>query len=102
MANNALSTSATTLDDLVSGAAKDADEAQRNNLRKPDVKPEDPREEKKGKREKEKNTRLVYSDNEISPEEKMARMPRYAFDPTKVMPGALGDTVTAAVLATPG
>jgi hypothetical protein len=25
----------------------------------------------------------VYSDNDISPEEKMARMPRYAFTPEK-------------------
>jgi hypothetical protein len=32
--------------------------------------------EKKGK---EKNVRLVYSDNEVSPEEKMAANPRYAF-----------------------
>lgn len=32
--------------------------------------------EKKGK---EKNTRLMYSDNEISPEEKMAAHPKYAY-----------------------
>jgi hypothetical protein len=32
--------------------------------------------EKKGK---DKNARLVYSDNEVSPEEKMAAHPRYAF-----------------------
>jgi hypothetical protein len=37
--------------------------------------------EKKPKKEKDKNMRMVYSDNEISPEEKMARLPRYAFVP---------------------
>jgi len=35
-----------------------------------------------GKRDKE--TRLVYSDNETSPEEKRARLPRYAFNPPAV------------------
>lgn len=42
-------------------------------------------EEKTSKKEKEKNkaTKLVYSDNDVSPEEKMARMPRYAFTPEK-------------------
>jgi hypothetical protein len=33
------------------------------------------------KKGKEKNVRLMYSDNEISPEEKMAMNPRYAFVP---------------------
>jgi hypothetical protein len=35
--------------------------------------------EKKSK--KDKNTRMVYSDIELSPEERMAKMPRYAFVP---------------------
>lgn len=35
--------------------------------------------EKKSK--KEKGMRMIYSDNEMSPEEKMAKMPRYAFVP---------------------
>ena len=35
--------------------------------------------EKKGKKEKDKNSKMVYSDNEISPEEKMAQLSRYAF-----------------------
>ena len=41
--------------------------------------------EKAPKKEKDKNksSKLVYSDNEVSPEEKMARMPRYAFTPEK-------------------
>lgn len=39
-------------------------------------------EDKKGKKEKERsNAKLVYSDNEVSPEEKMAKMSRYAFVP---------------------
>jgi len=39
--------------------------------------------EKKSKkeREKDKNMRLIYSDNEVSPEEKMAKLPRYAYTP---------------------
>jgi hypothetical protein len=37
--------------------------------------------DKKGKKDKEKNMRMVYADTEISPEEKMARLPRYAFVP---------------------
>jgi hypothetical protein len=42
-------------------------------------------EEKGPKKEKDKNktSKLVYSDNDVSPEEKMARMPRYAFTPEK-------------------
>ena len=34
-------------------------------------------------KEKPKQTRLVYSDNDISPEEKMAMMPQYAFTPVQ-------------------
>ena len=35
----------------------------------------------KGKKDKDKNTRMVYADTEFSQEERMARMPRYAFNP---------------------
>jgi len=35
--------------------------------------------EKKSK--KDRSVKMLYSDNEISPEEKMAKMPRYAFIP---------------------
>ncbi|CAF9941007.1 hypothetical protein IMSHALPRED_002249 [Imshaugia aleurites] len=78
-----LSANATSLDDLVSGAAKDADKAAGTVETKPEVpKVEEPAEEKKGKKEKDKNMKLVYSDNEVSPEEKMAQMPRYAFAPS--------------------
>ena len=50
---------------------------------------EDAIEDKTGKKDKEKDkdkpksTRLVYSDNQVSPEEKMAAMARYAFTPEK-------------------
>ena len=71
-----LSANASSLDELVAGAAKDADS-------KPaEQKPIEQQEEKikeKAKKEKDKNMRLIYADNEISPEEKMAQMPRYAF-----------------------
>jgi hypothetical protein len=35
----------------------------------------------KPKTEKDKAPRLVYSDNEVSPEEKMARLSKYTFNP---------------------
>ena len=76
-----LSANASSLDDLLSGAAKDADkimetkgEAVKAYVPKP--------EEKKSKKDKDKSMKLVYSDNDVSPEEKMAQMPRYAFAPT--------------------
>ena len=78
-----LSANASSLDDLVSGAAKDADQAANGTDKRPEVpRIEEPVEEKKGKKEKEKNMKLVYSDNDVSPEEKMAKMPRYAFAPS--------------------
>lgn len=56
-------------------------------------------EEKKSKKDKEKDkkTRMVYSDDEISPEEKMARLPRYAFAPngTEVVMGGAAPAITA-------
>lgn len=78
-----LSANATSLDDLLSGAAKDADKAAGTVETKPEMpRVEEPGEEKKGKKEKDKNMKLIYSDNEVSPEEKMAQMPRYAFAPS--------------------
>ncbi|KAL8978126.1 MAG: hypothetical protein Q9205_006217 [Flavoplaca limonia] len=73
-----MSENATSLDDLVSGAARDA--AKSTNATAKDT-PAEAAEEKKGKKEKDKNAKLVYSDNEVSPEEKMAHLPRYAFAP---------------------
>ena len=39
------------------------------------------KEVKKAKKEKDTKARLVYSDNETSPEEKLARLSRYAYSP---------------------
>ena len=80
-----VSANASSLDDLVSGAAKDADDK----ADVPKVKLEDSKpapastEEKKTKKEKDRSMKLIYSDNETSPEEKMAKLPRYAFVPGK-------------------
>ena len=76
-----LSANASSLDDLVSSAAKDADRVAGE--QKDETKVEDaPHDEKKSKKTKEK-TKLIYADkNDISPEEKMAQMPRYAFTPS--------------------
>ncbi|KAL4810777.1 hypothetical protein BDV18DRAFT_2158 [Aspergillus unguis] len=64
------------VDDLISGAAKEADQAAA-------PPPAETTEEKPTKKDKSKQSRLVYSDNETSPEEKMARLPRYAFVPDR-------------------
>lgn len=47
------------------------------------AKPAEATEEKPTKKDKSKQVRLVYSDNEFSPEEKMAGLPRYAFVPNR-------------------
>ncbi|KAK7967050.1 uncharacterized protein PG986_001327 [Apiospora aurea] len=44
---------------------------------------EEPAPEKKSKKDKDKNVRMVY-DDDLSPEERMALMPRYAFVPQAV------------------
>ena len=85
-----LSANASSLDDLVSGAAKDADKADAAS------KVEAPQGEKKVRKEKEKNVKLVYSDNDVSPEEKMARLPRYAFVPDAEKDGVAGGATTTA------
>ncbi|KAI4140779.1 MAG: hypothetical protein L6R39_005660 [Caloplaca ligustica] len=68
---------ATSLDELVSGAARDAERvsnaAANTNA---GAKAESAADEKKGKKDKDKNVKMVYSDNEVSPEEKMAQLPR--------------------------
>jgi hypothetical protein len=55
--------------------------------------------EKKAKKEKDKNTKMVYSDNEVSPEEKMAKMPRYAFVPDGKDEAVLVDAIQAPAVA---
>ncbi len=41
---------------------------------------EEAAQEKKSKKDKDKNVQMIYED-ELSPEERMAMMPRYAFTP---------------------
>ena len=74
---------ASSLDDLVTGAANDADKTALTADSKTEAtKTQDTQTGKKGKKEKDKSMKLVYSDLEVSPEEKMAKMPRYAFVPS--------------------
>ena len=51
--------------------------------------------DKKSKKDKDKNNKMVYSDNDVSPEEKMAKMSRYAF-----VPAENEETVTVNTTAT--
>lgn len=88
---------ATSLDDLISGAAKAAEVAAENSPPKAEEVPEEKTAKKEKAKEKSKATRLVYADEEISPEEKMARLPRYAFVPDGKEETVLGDATTAAV-----
>ncbi|KAJ9612952.1 hypothetical protein H2200_002893 [Cladophialophora chaetospira] len=86
---------ASSLDDLIANASKQADvdnaaAAAANKIAVPPVPAPaaEPAEEKVGakkdkEKEKTKATRLVYSDNETSPEEKMAMLARYAFTPAQ-------------------
>jgi hypothetical protein len=80
------------IDDLISGAAKQADQAAAT------AKPADSAEEKPSKKDKSKQSRLVYSDNETSPEEKMAKLPRYAFDPDRRTETALQELPASVVV----
>lgn len=76
------SQNATSLDELVSGAARDAEKASDSAPNgHAGSKTGGAGDDKKSKKEKDKNVKMVYSDNEVSPEEKMARLPRYAFAP---------------------
>ncbi|KAI9375691.1 hypothetical protein BJX61DRAFT_493286 [Aspergillus egyptiacus] len=85
------------IDDLISGAAKQADQAA---AAPAESKPADGAEEKPAKKDKSKQSRLVYSDNEISPEEKMAKLPRYAFVPDRQTETTLEELPASAVVGT--
>ncbi|ORY66971.1 uncharacterized protein BCR38DRAFT_364067 [Pseudomassariella vexata] len=84
---------ASTVDELVAGAARQGDdideiirmaEAGIKPPKKPEPVAEAPAEEpvgeKKSKKDKDKNVKMIYED-EVSPEERLALMPRYAFVP---------------------
>jgi hypothetical protein len=125
------STNASSVDDLVSGAAREADdideiirmaeagikppkkgeptlapaqatEASATPTPAPDAvkteveKTETPEklEQAEKKSKKEKATKMIYSDAEFSPEERMAKMPRYAFVPDGKTETAPVDTTT--------
>ncbi|KAH6662570.1 hypothetical protein B0J14DRAFT_495838 [Halenospora varia] len=120
----AYSANASSVDDLVSGAAREADDIDEI-IRmaeagiKPPKKGETPvaapkvvaeatptpapetekpeATEKKSK--KDKPTKMIYSDNDISPEEKIAQMPRYAFIPDEKTETALVDANSVPVVA---
>jgi hypothetical protein len=66
---------------------------------KAETKPAEGTTEKKSKKDKDKEVKLVYSDNEVSPEEKLAKLARYAFDPKDREETVLGQP-TAAVTGT--
>lgn len=83
---------ASTLDDLVSGAAQQGDDIDQL-IRmaeagiKPQKRPEEETdaapaaEEAADKKSKKEKGRMVYMDSDASPEEKMAQLARYAFEP---------------------
>ena len=85
----------------ISGSTKNAEKVEASVASKAEATAEEGLEEKKGKKEKDKDksTKLVYSDNEVSPEEKMAQLLRYAFSPDGKKSGVLEGAITAAVTA---
>jgi len=127
--NGDYSTNASSVDDLVSGAAREADDideiirmaeagikppkkgetpaaAQVEAVAPPTATPTpapeaaekndtaEKTEQGEKKAKKEKPIKMFYSDNDLSPEEKMAKMPRYAFNPDGKTETALGDAAT--------
>ncbi|KAK3385433.1 hypothetical protein B0H63DRAFT_522765 [Podospora didyma] len=81
--------SPSTVDDLVVNAGRGGDDIdQLIRMAEAGIKPQQQKNgaaedgaagEKKSKKDKEKNTRMIYGDSEISPEEKMIAEPRYRF-----------------------
>ncbi|CAL3972213.1 hypothetical protein PZA11_004608 [Diplocarpon coronariae] len=119
-------TNASSVDDLVSGAAREADDdidklirmaeagikpPKHGELPTPNQAPEAtphpaPEVEKAVKPEptekkakKDKSIKMIYSDNDLSPEERMAQMPRYAFVPDGKAESVLVDAATAPAVA---
>jgi len=90
------SATATSVDDLISSAAKNAVATTSA------IPTGEPAADKKVKKEKDKNMRLIYADNETSPEEKMAQLPRYAFTPDRRPGTTLGSAIGSAGAAVTG
>lgn len=84
----------------VFGAGKPADEAAARATPQTPGEPAEAAAEKASKKDKGKPTRLVYSDNEVSPEEKLAKLPRYAFVPDRKEETTLGGGPDVAVTGT--
>lgn len=120
--NGEHSTNAPTVDELVSSAARDADddidkiirmaeagikppkkdsvepsktETASETADKSEPKPEEKAEVTEKKTKKDKPMKMIYSDNDVSPEEKMAKMPRYAFVPDGKIDIFLVESITA-------
>lgn len=113
---------ASSVDDLVSGAAREADDIdelirmaeagikppkkgetpvqvqayEATPTPAPEVKPEvvEKPEQSEKKSKKEKPIKMIYSDNDLSPEERMAKMPRYAFVPDGKTESSLVEAAT--------
>lgn len=70
------------IDDLISSSVTENPPSVPHSLLRPqrDVKV-DRKSKKEKEKEKQKLTKMMYTDNETSPEEKMARLPRYAYTP---------------------
>lgn len=80
---------ATSVDELVSNAAQAAPTQAESSGQT---------EKRSSRKDKEKMTKLVYEDNEVTPEEKMARMARFAFDPAiRKQPSVVGNAMGAPV-----
>ncbi|RAK99081.1 putative C2H2 finger domain protein [Aspergillus ibericus CBS 121593] len=88
-------TLSTSVDELINGTAKQADAAAAATATAAAEK----KTEEKPKKDKSK-ARLVYSDNEISPEEKMARLARYAYVPEDTDVVAVEEVPASTVVGT--
>lgn len=91
------------VDDLINSGMKQAMDRRRLSHQEEESKPATPaapaepnvKKEKTAKDTGKKPTRLVYSDNETSPEEKLALRPKYAFKRHDTPPTVLGPVEAA-------
>ena len=74
---------ATSVDDLISSAAAQQGAPPTTSHQPTPTPVAAEKEAEAGSKKSKKATRLVYSDQEVSPEEKMARLPKYAYTPDK-------------------
>jgi hypothetical protein len=74
---------ATSVDDLIASAAKSAAAAAHAGVDKSAAGTPTGADKKNSKKDKSKGGRLVYTDNDFSPEAKKANSQRYAFTPSR-------------------